>query len=865
MKTHGYSVRHPVVLGFFIFAAAALLIYIGTDFLIEIWWHASFDYLIYYLMRVTYRDAIALAITLLQGCFIFLNFILVPVLLQFRPDQLFPKSRLLNKLSCLMFKPSGKLFLISSVIFTIPILTPIYLHWEDFLLFFFNAGSTLKDPVFGQDVSFYLFSYPLIKLMQNEMLVVFSLLFCTIAFAYWISYRQLSAVKTSIPLGTKLHLTLLTLAIVGIMAWSITLERFDILYVDRHEPVYYGPGYVEINFQLPLIWLNYLFFVGMAATAVFYLYTQRGAKVLLGCALAYWAMTAIKQSHWVPELIDRFYVDPNPVTAERKNIAYNIDATRQAFDLNHIETIDYPVINNPTKVDTEAIARVLENIPVWDHELLEAGFDQLQAIRPFFDFYDVAVDRYRIEGRNFQVNVSARELQAEKLPAAAKTWNNIHFVYTHGYGLVMTPSMQQADEPMQWLISDLANNSAYEQLTIEQPRIYYGLADYDYAIVPNDAPIPKSKDEAFQVTTDYRGDGGVDISSLFQRIVLAGYFHDFDMLLTTNMTENSRILFRRNIKEQIRTLAPFLTLDANPYPVVVDHKIYWIADAYTTSQHYPVVRQFKFPVDGGVESMPLNYIRNSVKIIINAYTGAINFYLIDPNDPVAATYRNIYPTFFKDAEAIPPAFINHLSYPSQLFALQMAVYARYHQTNPDVYYQQSEAMNYPVVDGKQVLPHFMTLMPAANASIENPDAYKFLLVAPLAQIGRDNLRMIATAGCIKSKDCQTKYSADILTYRFSVDQQIEGPAQMTGFINQDAEIARQLNLWEKRGATVLRGRMNIIPVAGTVIYVQPIYTLSEGSTGFPQLARIIVAMNKVAAMDTRMDKAFAKLLNKLRL
>lgn len=863
MHANARSRKRFFVLGSIFFLIAGVLVFAATHFLIEIWWHASLDMLLYYLMRIAYRDVIALVVTLIQGCFIFLNFILIPLLLRFEPGQLFADLRILNRLSILMLTPSKRLFVISAVIFTIPILTPIYLHWEDFLMFYFNAGASQQDPVFGKDIDFYLFSYPLYKLLQNEMLAVFSLLFVTIGIGYWVAFRQLNKRYEELPAGVKIHLTLLILFIVAILAWSISLERFDILYVDRHEPVYFGPGFVETKFQLPLIWLNFLFFLLTAAAAISYLYRRRGLKLMSVCAAIYIAMVAIKHTHWVPALIDRFYVAPNPVTAERNNIAYNIEATLQAFGLDQVETVDYPLNRDLASIDTRAINDVLENIPLWDHELLLSGYDQLQAIRPFYGFNDVAVDRYRIGGRNVQVNVAARELNTDKLPQAAKTWNNLHFIYTHGYGVVITPSLQEANRPMQWLVRELNNLTDYEQLTIKKPEIFYGLSDYQYAIMPNDARAPQPKDGEYQLRNDLQVNGGVAISSLIRRMVFATYFADIDLLVTTNLTDSSRILFRRNIKEQVQTLAPFLTIDDNPYPVVVDHKIYWIVDAYTTSSHYPVVGRREFPFEGGENVKQLNYIRNSVKIIVDAYSGALDFYLMDRNDPVAMTYRNIYPTLFKDVEEIPEAFINHLSYPSRLLALQMTVYARYHQTSPDVYYQQSEAMNYPQVNGEKVLPYFLTIAPVGGISRADPDLYRFLLISPLTLIGRDNLGMIAMAGCIKAANCQSAYSADMAVYRFPLDQQVEGPAQISGFINQDPDISRQLTLWRQRGTTVINGRMIIVPVAGTVLYIQPIYTRAKRSTGFPQLTRIIVAMNTVPAMDTTIEGAFAKLKGKL--
>ncbi len=857
--------RRLAVPGTIFFLLIGISVLAGVDFLVEVWWHASLDFLTYYLMRIAYRDVIVVLITLLQGCFIFANFVLIPHLLGFDPARLFAGSSWFNRLSRLLLKPSGKLFAVSAIVFTIPILTPIYLHWEDFLLFLFSAGSGLKDPVFGKDIAFYLFSYPFIQLVQNELLLVFSLLFATVAWIYWVANRQLNDGQL-FPRGVKIHLTMLMIAIVAIQAWSIGLERYDILYVDRHEPVYFGPGFVEINFQLPLIWLNFLAFSVTAAAAIYYICSRKGQKFLIACAFVYAGMVAIKHTQWIPDLIDRFYVSPNPVTAERRNMEYHINSTLQAFGLDRVETLDYPIHKTFEKIDSKAISDVLENIPLWDHELLLAGFDQMQAIRPFFGFFDIAVDRYSIEGRNVQVDVAARELRTDKLPQPARNWNNIHFIYTHGFGVAMTPSLQQANEPMQWLIRGLSNRTVYEKLALSQPQVFFGLADYDYAIMPNNARSPELVGDDVQLKTNLTMSRGIDVSSIFKKVVFAGYFGDIDLLLTTNIGKDSRILLRRNILERIKTVAPFLTIDPNPYPVVVDQKIYWIADAYTTSEVYPGVRLFDFPWNGGngSETQKINFIRNSVKIIIDAYSGAVDFYLIDPTDPIARSYRNIYPTLFKDGEDIPKAFINHLSYPAKLFALQMAVYARYHQTNADIYYQQSEAMNYPEIEGHKVLPYFLTLRLQGGGNHDAADSqFRFVLVAPLAQIGRDNLRMIAMAGCLRAVDCQTVYSADIQVYKFPIDQQIEGPAQMTGFINQDPEISRQLNLWQKRGTQVIRGRMIVVPVAGTVLYVQPVYTVAERSTGFPQLTRIIVAMNQVAAMDSSIEQAFAKLKGKL--
>lgn len=839
-----------------------LLISFSSSLLVDMWWHGSLNYLVYYLMRLGYRDVIVVAISLLQGSFIFLNFILIPTLLQFDPASLCLSSPLKHKVSKLLFKPSVGLFLISVGIFTVPILTPIYLQWEAFLLFYFNSGSSVTDPIFQKDIAFYLFAYPVIKLVQNEMLVVFSLLLATIYSAYLFCNIQLNGKRRAFPTAVKIHITLLALILIGLQGWSIIMQRFDILYIDRHEPIFFGPGFVDMNFHLPLISLTYFVFLGAATAGLVFLYSGRGKRGFLAIVALYLAMIGVKYAKWVPELIDRIYVEPNPVGIEGPNMLNHIKATQQAFGLSPIRELDYPINRSP-QINTSAISAVLANIPLWDHDLLLPSFEQLQAIRPYFGFQSISADRYLLGSENLQVNVAARELKTSNLPKQAQNWNNLHFVYTHGYGVAMAYSLQKAEEPMQWLLQNLMPQTPFEQLKLSRPEIYYGLAEYPYAIVPNDASSENQNASDTLLSSAYQGDGGVPISGLFHKLVFSSYFQDANLLFTASTNKNSRVLLRRNIKDSIQRLAPFLTLDTSIYPVISNGKIYWIADAYTTSDDYPLVNKYALPNTENSNQPHINYLRNSVKIIVDAYTGRTDFFIVDANDPIAMTYRNIYPSLFKMASDIPKPFINHLSYPEALFALQMKIYARYHVPDPAAFYQQSETMDFPEVDGKKTLPYYLTVAPenTDQPGIQKP--LQFLLVTSLAQSGRDNLRSVVMAGCIEAPDCDSRYVADLLTYKFPANQQIEGPAQITALINQDTEIAQQFALWKNLDIEVIKGRIIIIPIASRMIYVQPIYTAATRSNGFPQLARIVVAMNKVAAMDRTVAGAFNKLQTKL--
>jgi uncharacterized membrane protein (UPF0182 family) len=758
---------------------------------------------------------------------------------------------------------SVKVFIPLALLLTIPVSIPVYNNWETVLLYFFSSSSGVTDPAFGKDISFYLFTYPLLEVLQTELLIIFPLVFVITSGFYWLAFKKNSQ-PNGFPMAAKVHLTVLIIIVILLQSWSIALERIDLLYEDRHLPVFFGPGAVEMRYQLPLIWLTFFAFLGAALSAIYFIHKHRGGKSIIGFSLLYILMLGLRHFSFIPELIDNFYVQPNPLKAESKYIQYNIDATLNAFKLNAVKQVDYPALSTLTPEQSTEISQSLYNIPLWESHLLANAYEQLQAIQPYFSFSKVATDRYIIEGKDYQVNIAARELSDQKRPVETKSWKHNHLIYTHGFGAVVSPSSQQAGKPLQWFLKDLAFNAVNEQLAVAQPEIYYGAGDYQYAIVPNNAPSALVNEP--HIRSDYHGEGGLRISSSLRKLVFSLYLQDTNIFFSDSISRESRLLMRRNIYERIHTIAPFLQLDPNPVPVIVNNKIYWIVDAYTTSNLYPLVQEIASPfpkqyADDPVESY--NYIRNSVKVIVDAYNGAVNFYIVDSTDPIINAYRRAYPTLLKSVDRLPVEFIKHLSYPKKLFQQQMEIYARFHQTIPEVFYQQSERLEMAKLDNQPIAPFYLTVDPLESSEHKQSERKKFILVSMLSPYKRDNLSMIAVAGCLFEDHCDHTYRDDIYVYKFPDGVQIDGPEQISALINQTPEISREFSLWNQHGSKVIQGRIIVIPIEELLLYIQPIYLAATNKTGFPQLSRVIVAMNHQAVMDKSLASAFEKLEQKL--
>jgi uncharacterized membrane protein (UPF0182 family) len=436
------------------------------------------------------------------------------------------------------------------------------------------------------------------------------------------------------------------------------------------------------------------------------------------------------------------------------------------------------------------------------------------------------------------------------LPKEAQNWENTHLRYTHGYGAVVSPAAQDADIPIVWYLRDL-NMSSDVGFSVKHPDIYYGQEKYNYAIVPNNLVVKDISGSNGNDSPSYEGNSGIPIPSYFRKLLFSFYFKDEKIFFSPNITTESKVQIRRNINERISILTPFLHLDKDPYLVIEKDRLYWIQDAYTLSKLYPVSQPAADDfLDGKNE---FNYIRNSVKIVVDAYDGNVDYYIADPKDPIINAYSRAYPGLFKHLNEMPESLLSHLRYPRDLYYMQMKIYAKYHQNSPALFYEQAETWQYAKVDGAPILPYFITM---DFGRCNNQE--EFAMINPMTPVNRDNLSMVGIASTLDDSQCNNGYKPNISIYKFPKAVQVNGPSQVMALIDQNPEIAGQFTLWNQLGSEVKKGRMVILPMGNSILYVQPIYMLAT-KTKMPELARVIVSIGNQVVMYKTLWAAFERL------
>jgi uncharacterized membrane protein (UPF0182 family) len=736
-----------------------------------------------------------------------------------------------------------------SIVLSVVIALPLYERWEAFLLYLFSPRAKVADPVYEKDIGYYLFAYPIYTLIQHRLLIAFCVLLAAITLLYLVERRILARQEKRLPAGARAHISILVFLVFLIEIWDFVLQRYGLLYSRGHLPLFFGPGYVEMNITWFLIWICLILLAGAAMSLIYLINTHKGIRIFAGFAVVFALALGARYSDFLLQTVEKYTVKPNESSKERPYIQNNIKSTLSAYRLDDVEIRDFNPERILTDISIPDVQSILRNTPVWDGELLDDVYKQLQNLRTYYDFPGVDVDRYTVNGLYQQVFLSARELNRDQIPEGARNWINEHLSYTHGFGAVMTPASQAGDEPMVWFLRGIPPESAYG-FKIEQPGIYFGQIANDYVIAPNGSGEIDYPKGSSNVVTSYRGKGGVALHSLLKRFVFSVYFKDRNILFTTKLLPESKIIFRHKLTERIRTLAPYLILDRDPYLVVTQKKLFWIQDAYTVSDKYPM-------------SMPLarqtgevSYIRNSVKITMDAYDGNVDFYLFDAQDPIIGAYSRIYPSLFKDASQMPDELKQHVRYPKEIFETQMAIYAKYHQTDPEVFYQQEDiwefAKTYKGRESSEINPYYLTL------DLIDPGRFDFLLLLPMSPSGRDNLRSLTLAGC------DPPYYGKIIVYNFPKGELVFGPSQIYALINQDTTISQQFTLWDQAGSEVDRGKMIILPVRKVMLYIQPVYLKSATRLKIPELKRLIVSQGQIVIMATSLEEAYAQLQKRIK-
>ncbi len=538
-----------------------------------------------------------------------------------------------------------------------------------------------------------------------------------------------------------------------------------------------------------------------------------------------------------PAIVQRFQVEPSELARERPYIERNILFTRLAFGLDQIEVKDIPVELAPSEQDIANNSATINNIRLWDYRPIKDTYNQIQSLRLYYDFADIDVDRYEVDGSYRQVLLGVRELSPEKLPAQAQTWVNRRLQYTHGYGVALSPvnEISEGGLPNLW-VKDVPPIGKFE---IERPEVYYGERTDEYVVVGTNVEefdYPKGDTNVY---TKYAGESGIRLNSFIRKLAYAWELGDINIIISGELTPESQLLYRRNIQQRVQHIAPFLKLDRDPYIVIDDGKLIWVQDAYTVSGRYP----YSQPASGGI-----NYIRNSVKVVTSAYDGSITFYLIDAEDALVNTYASIFPTLFTPIEEMPASLRAHLRYPQDLFQIQVSMYQTYHMEDPRVFYNKEDLWTIPVetyADAERVVEPYYVIM-----RLPGEEQEEFLLMLPFTPTQKDN--MITWLAARSDEDNYGK----LIAYNFPKDKLIYGPRQIEARIDQDPAISEQLTLWGQKGSQVIRGNLLVIPIENSILYVEPIYLQAERGR-LPELKRVIVVSGDGIAMELTLAQSLS--------
>ncbi|MFC1987858.1 UPF0182 family protein [Chloroflexota bacterium] len=704
--------------------------------------------------------------------------------------------------------------------------------WETVLRFFNGQPFGIADPVFHREISFYVFSLPFLQSLRGWLLGALIITLLGTSGVYSLSYMA-QRLKFDFARPVLAHLGVLVIAILGLFAWGYWLNIWELVFSTHG--VIFGASYADINARLPAQWILLVVVLLFMVLILVAAWRRKYRWVLYG--FGGWIAAGIIFGGIFPGLVQRLQVEPNELVRERPYIDYNIQFTRQAFALDRIEEKPFPAEGTPTPQDIIQNEATIENIRLWDPRPLKDTYNQIQSIRLYYDFNDVDIDRYTINDEYRQVMLSARELSAEKLAGQAQTWVNRKLQFTHGYGVVLSPVNEITAQGLPVLL--LKDIPPVGDFNIEQPQIYFGEKTNGYVIVKTNTQefdYPMGEDNVYG---RYEGDDGVSLSSFIRRFVYAWQLGDFNILISSELTPESRVLYYRNIKERVSHLAPFLSLDNDPYLVIMDGRLFWVQDAYTTTNRYP----YSTPVQGG-----LNYIRNSVKAVIDAYNGTVTFYVTDPEDPLIQTYQAIFPRLFVSAEQMPESLRVHLRYPEDMFKLQTVVYQSYHMRDARVFYNKEDLWAVPreVYFGSEqsVQPYYVIM------SLPDEDRAEFLLILPFTPVNKNNAISWLAARC------DGENYGKLLAYNFPKEGLVYGPSQIENRIGQDTVITEQLALWGRGGSRVIRGNLLLIPLGESFIYVEPVFLQAEAG-GLPELKRVIVATGEQIAMAPTLRESLA--------
>jgi len=746
--------------------------------------------------------------------------------------------------------------------------------WQSALLFFNRTSAGVSEPILGLDAGFYLFTLPFLEALLGlfQWVVLVSAVAAVAAVLLTLQAAESADDSDAQAQRAVRPVAVISLALGLLVGFGALLDCFGLLY--SQYGVTAGPGWTDVNVRLPAYLALAALSVALGAAPLIAPVRTWIAARLAGLSrrlspqlspplqpllsplpVTAGAAWAVIIALWVllagllPAGFQALAVEPNEITYERPYIEHNIRLTSKAFGLDKVEQRQYPAEMEFTRQTVQDNQHLISEIRLWDWRALDAVYKQFQEIRLYYEFVDVDMDRYRIGDRYRQVMVSARELSQDNLPEQSQTFVNKRFKYTHGYGLTLATVSDFTPEGLpNLLVRDIPPQAEYPSLEVERPEIYYGeLTDPPVVVNSEEREFdyPRGQQNAY---TRYQGTGGVEMRNLWRKFVFGWKLDGTRFLLSTYPRPESRIMIHRQIEDRVRTLAPFLTLDQDPYLVLVDGRMYWIIDAYTTSDRFPYSEPFVAPSEqirpfGRRVDEPgtpevgyldgVNYLRNAVKVVVDAYEGSVDFYVFDPEDPIINAWRNALPGMFQPRDAMPDDLEAHVRYPEGLLLTQGLVYAKYHMRDPEVFYNQEDLWV------RATEKHYGRVQPVEPYyvmwELPGSDEAEFVLMLPFTPKNRQVL-----IGWIAGLSDGDNYGR-FLAYQFPKERRVLGPQQVETKIDQDSYLSGQLSLWDQRGSNVIRGNVLAIPLDSTLLYVEPIYLEAE-TAAYPEL-RLVAVMH----------------------
>jgi uncharacterized protein len=706
--------------------------------------------------------------------------------------------------------------------------------WQQLLLYLDGSPTGRTEPVFGLDISFYLFTLPFLKSALNWALGLSFMTVLLIAVLY--AWRG-ADFELRLPTRGVAHVSILFAVVALVVAASAYVGRYDLLY--QHNGYVWGAGYTDINARVPIAYISTGLGVLLAAALLANAVLRR--LWLPVVVLAVWIVFGILSAIYT-QAIERLVVSPQQFTRESQYISRELTFTRQAFGLDNVKVSQYSGAASLTQKDIQDDQTTIDNLRLWDNKQLQETYPQLQAIRTYYTLDNIDLDRYTLNGRYEQLTLSARELDINKLPSQGRGFVNDTLTYTHGYGVVASPVRQVVGEGLPNLVARDIPQAG--DLKVEQPGIYFGEQTNQYVLVPSAQKEFDYPSGSGDVYTNYKGTHGVPLTGA-NRLLYAAYMGDLNLLITSQVNANTQILYRRNIVDRVKEIAPFLSYDSDPYIVVAGGKLYWVIDAYTTADTYPYSQQ-----DSATQ---INYIRNSVKVVIDAYEGTASFYIADPNDPLIKAYAKGFPTLFKPLAAMPATILQHIRYPADMFNVQVSVYKQYHMTDPQVFYNREDVWDIPEEStgpgSTATLQPYYVLM-----RLPGEQKAEYLLILPFTPHNRQNM-----ISWLAARNDAPNYGQLVL-YQLPKDTVIFGPSQIGNRIQENTTISSQFTLWNQSGSQVQQGSLLVVPVGGSFLYFEPVYLRATNTSSLPEFKKVILADTQHVVWDDTLEGALAQLV-----